>query len=80
MFDGLVQVRHRYSTLAKWRMKNPDAPLTDAPARCYNPQKYKDFQEQWERAKSILSCETVEEMVKAKVFLFLNLEIFFFIW
>ncbi|KAK3923142.1 snRNA-activating protein complex subunit 4 [Frankliniella fusca] len=61
-----TQVRHRYNTLARWRAKNPDAPLTDAPARPYVPNQSKHFQEQWNRAKDILSCDTIEDMMKAK--------------
>ncbi|XP_034230203.1 snRNA-activating protein complex subunit 4 [Thrips palmi] len=61
-----TQVRHRHTSLLKFRAKYPNAPLTDAPSRCYNPQMYKDFQEQWDRAKKILNCNTIDEMVKAK--------------
>lgn len=60
-------MRHRHNSLIRWREKYPNAPLTDAPSRCYNPQSYKDFQEQWDKAKAILNCNTLDDMVKAKV-------------
>lgn len=61
-----TQVRHRFTTLSRWRAKNPDAPISEAPARVYNPNIYSQFQEQWDKARAILSCDNLEDMVKAK--------------
>lgn len=61
-----TQVRHRHNSLLKFFAKKPNAPLIDAPCRCYNPQHYQDFQEHWDKAKKILNCNTLDDMVKAK--------------
>lgn len=61
-----TQVRHRFNTITRWREKCPDAPLSEAPSRTYQGQHHKEFQEQWNKARAILRCESVEEMVKAK--------------